>query len=71
MQYKIIDGLKIRYAINDKHRSGRARSSFSARGRRAFYAFLPTWEMFSGLGPVVAVDLPGSVVRKPAGRHGA
>ena len=25
----------------------------------SIYAFLPTWEMFSGLGPLVAVDLPG------------
>jgi pimeloyl-ACP methyl ester carboxylesterase len=56
-RYRNIDGLDIRYARND-----------SARGRpilllspwpESIFAFLPTWKVFSALGPVVAADLPG------------
>jgi pimeloyl-ACP methyl ester carboxylesterase len=57
LQFKTIDGLRIRYA-----------TSGAAIGRsilllspwpESIYAFIPTWEVFSSLGPVVAIDLPG------------
>ncbi len=57
LQYKTIDGLKIRYA-----------ESLVAKGDpilllspwpESIYAFLPTWEVFTALGPVIAIDLPG------------
>jgi pimeloyl-ACP methyl ester carboxylesterase len=57
LQFKTIDGLKIRYA-----------TSGTATGRpilllgtwpESIYTYLPTWDVFAALGPVVAVDLPG------------
>jgi pimeloyl-ACP methyl ester carboxylesterase len=56
MQYKTIDGLQIRFATNDK-RKGEPILLLSPLPE-SILAFLPTWEMFSALGPVVAVDLP-------------
>jgi pimeloyl-ACP methyl ester carboxylesterase len=55
-QYKSIDGLQIRYAMNDKL-DGESILLLSPLPE-SILAFLPTWEMFSALGPVVAVDLP-------------
>ncbi len=55
-QYKSIDGLQIRYAINDKE-DGEPILLLSPLPE-SILAFLPTWEMFSALGPVIAVDLP-------------
>ena len=56
-QFKTIDGLKIRFATNGKP-SGVPILLLSPLPE-SILAFLPTWEMFSALGPVVAVDLPG------------
>ena len=55
-QYKCIDGLQIRYAVNDKL-DGDPILLLSPLPE-SILAFLPTWEMFSALGPVLAVDLP-------------
>jgi pimeloyl-ACP methyl ester carboxylesterase len=55
-QYKIIDGLKIRFAANDKE-DGDPILLLSPLPE-SILAFLPTWDMFSALGPVIAVDLP-------------
>ncbi len=55
-QYKSIDGLQIRYAANDKV-DGDPILLLSPLPE-SILAFLPTWEMFSALGPVIAVDLP-------------
>jgi pimeloyl-ACP methyl ester carboxylesterase len=55
-QYKSIDGLQIRYAVNDKL-DGDPILLLSPLPE-SILAFLPTWEMFSALGPVIAVDLP-------------
>jgi pimeloyl-ACP methyl ester carboxylesterase len=55
-QFKSIDGLQIRYAINDKL-DGDPILLLSPLPE-SILAFLPTWEMFSALGPVIAVDLP-------------
>src|SRR5277367_3818518 len=55
-QFKSIDGLKIRFATNDK-RDGKSILLLSPLPE-SILAFLPTWEMFSALGPVVAVDIP-------------
>jgi pimeloyl-ACP methyl ester carboxylesterase len=56
-QFKTIDGLQIRFAKN-KTKDGDPILLLSP-WPESIYAFLPTWEMFSDLGPVVAVDLPG------------
>ena len=56
MQYKTIDGLKIRYATNDKA-TGDPILMLSPLPE-SILAFLPIWDMISALGPVVAVDLP-------------
>jgi pimeloyl-ACP methyl ester carboxylesterase len=57
LQFETIDGLSIRYATSD-----------SASGDpilllgtwpESILTYLPTWEVFARLGPVVAVDLPG------------
>src|SRR5277367_2753823 len=56
MQYKTIDGLQIRFATNDKT-DGNPILLLSPLPE-SILAFLPTWEMFSALGPVIAVDLP-------------
>jgi len=55
-QYKSIDGLQIRYAVNDKL-DGEPILLLSPLPE-SILAFLPTWEMFSALGPVIAVDIP-------------
>ena len=62
MQHKIIDGLKIRYACSQTAGSvdkGQNPILLLSPWPESIYAFLPTWEMFSELGPLVAVDLPG------------
>src|SRR5580698_6617030 len=56
LQFKSIDGLRIRFATNDK-KSGDPILLLSPLPE-SILAFLPTWDMFSALGPVVAVDLP-------------
>ena len=55
-QYKTIDGLQIRFARNEK-KDGDPILLLSP-WPESIYAFLPTWDTFSELGPVVAVDLP-------------
>jgi pimeloyl-ACP methyl ester carboxylesterase len=55
-QYISIDGLQIRYATNNKV-DGDPILLLSPLPE-SILAFLPTWEMFSALGPVIAVDLP-------------
>jgi pimeloyl-ACP methyl ester carboxylesterase len=55
-QFKTIDGLQIRFAKNEK-RDGDPILLLSP-WPESIYAFLPTWDTFSALGPVVAVDLP-------------
>jgi pimeloyl-ACP methyl ester carboxylesterase len=57
MQFKTIDGLKIRYATGGR-KDGDPILLLSP-WPESIYAFLPTWETFSVLGPLVAVDLPG------------
>jgi pimeloyl-ACP methyl ester carboxylesterase len=56
LQFKTIDKMKIRFASNDKA-DGDPILLLSPLPE-SILAFLPTWEMFSGLGPVIAVDLP-------------
>jgi pimeloyl-ACP methyl ester carboxylesterase len=55
-QYKNIDGLRIRFATNDR-KDGDPILLLSPL-LESILAFIPTWEMFSALGPVIAVDLP-------------
>ncbi len=55
-EYKNIDGLKIRFATNGR-KDGDPILLLSPLPE-SILAFLPTWEMFSALGPVIAVDLP-------------
>jgi len=55
-EYKTIDGLEIRFARNKK-KDGDPILLLSP-WPESIYAFLPTWEIFSELGPVIAVDLP-------------
>src|SRR5271154_5715248 len=55
-QFKKIDGLQIRFATNDQ-KDGEPILLLSPLPE-SILAFLPTWDMFSALGPVVAVDLP-------------
>src|SRR5271156_2822264 len=56
MRFKTIDGLQIRFATNER-KDGDPILLLSPLPE-SILAFLPTWEMFSALGPVVAVDLP-------------
>lgn len=56
MQFKTIDKMKIRFASNGKT-DGDPIVLLSPLPE-SILAFLPTWEMFSALGPVMAVDLP-------------
>jgi len=51
-QFKNIDGLQIRFATNDK-KSGDSILLLSPLPE-SILAFLPTWDMFSALGPVLA-----------------
>jgi pimeloyl-ACP methyl ester carboxylesterase len=55
-EYKTIEGLEIRFARNEK-KDGDPILLLSP-WPESIFAFLPTWDMFSQLGPVVAVDLP-------------
>lgn len=55
-QFKTIDGLHVRFATNGK-KDGHPIVLLSPLPE-SILAFLPTWDMFSALGPVVAVDLP-------------
>src|SRR5277367_683534 len=55
-QFRTIDRMKIRFATNGKT-DGDPILLLSPLPESIF-AFLPTWEMFSALGPLVAVDLP-------------
>jgi pimeloyl-ACP methyl ester carboxylesterase len=55
-QFKTIDGLQIRFAKNEK-KDGDPILLLSP-WPESIYAFLPTWDTFSDMGPVVAVDLP-------------
>ena len=56
MQFQVIDGLRIRFATNDK--KGGDPILLLSPLPESILAFLPTWEIFSALGPVIAVDLP-------------
>jgi pimeloyl-ACP methyl ester carboxylesterase len=56
-QFKTIEGIGIRFATNEKM-DGNPILLLSPLPE-SILAFLPTWEMFSALGRVVAVDLPG------------
>src|ERR1700728_2231555 len=56
MQFRTVDGLRIRFATNKK-KDGDPILLLSPLPE-SILAFLPTWEIFSALGPVVAVDLP-------------
>jgi pimeloyl-ACP methyl ester carboxylesterase len=56
MQFKSIDGLQIRFATNDR-KDGESVLLLSPLPE-SILAFLPTWEMFSALGEVIAVDIP-------------
>jgi len=56
MQFRTVDGLRIRFATNKK-KDGDPILLLSPLPE-SILAFLPTWETFSALGPVVAVDLP-------------
>src|SRR5277367_5585691 len=57
LQFKTIDGLQIRFAANEK--KGGDSILLLSPWPESIYAFLPTWDTFSSLGSVVAVDLPG------------
>jgi pimeloyl-ACP methyl ester carboxylesterase len=56
MQFKTIDRMKIRFASNG--RTDGDPILLLSPLPESILAFLPTWEMFSALGPVIAVDLP-------------
>jgi pimeloyl-ACP methyl ester carboxylesterase len=56
LQFKTIDGLRVRFATNDRS-SGDPILLLSPLPE-SILAFLPTWDALSELGPLVAVDLP-------------
>jgi pimeloyl-ACP methyl ester carboxylesterase len=56
VQFKTIDGLQIRFATNGG-KSGEPILLLSPLPE-SLLAFLPTWDAFSELGPLIAVDLP-------------
>src|ERR1700689_338500 len=56
LQFKTIDGLQIRFATNDR-KDGDPILLLSPLPE-SILAFLPTWDSFSALGPLIAVDLP-------------
>jgi pimeloyl-ACP methyl ester carboxylesterase len=56
LQFRTIDRIKIRFGANGKS-DGEPILLLSPLPE-SILAFLPTWEMFSALGPVTAVDLP-------------
>ena len=66
MQFRTVDGLRIRFAANNK-KDGDPILLLSPLPE-SILAFLPTWEMFSSLGPVVAVDLPAFGQSESRGR---
>jgi pimeloyl-ACP methyl ester carboxylesterase len=55
-EFRTIDGLRIRFATNGK-KDGVPILLLSPLPE-SILAFLPTWDSFSALGPLVAVDLP-------------
>jgi pimeloyl-ACP methyl ester carboxylesterase len=55
-QFKSVDGLQIRFAANNK-KNGDPILLLSPLPE-SILAYLPTWETFSELGPLFAVDLP-------------
>src|ERR1700733_8556390 len=55
-QFKEIDGLNVRFSTNGME--GGEEILLLSPLPESILAFLPTWEMFSALGRVVAVDLP-------------
>jgi pimeloyl-ACP methyl ester carboxylesterase len=55
-KFKKIDGLQIRFATNGRKDDNPI--LLLSPLPESILAFLPTWDMFSALGPVVAVDLP-------------
>jgi len=57
LKFKTIDGLKIRYAFNSETKGEPI--LLLSPWPESIYAYLPTWSIFTRLGPVVAVDLPG------------
>jgi len=57
LQFKTIDGLKIRYATSDATNGDPI--LLLGPWPESIFAYLPTWDTFTALGPVVAVDLPG------------
>jgi pimeloyl-ACP methyl ester carboxylesterase len=57
LQFKTIDGLQIRFAVSEKNDGDPI--LLLSPWPESIYAFLPTWDTFSKLGSVVAVDLPG------------
>jgi len=56
LEFKTIDGLQIRFATNDR-KSGEQIVLLSPLPE-SILAFLPTWDAFSQLGPLIGVDLP-------------
>ena len=54
----VIDGLSIRYAVDRRVSSGTP-ILLTTPFPESVFAFLPVWESFAALGPVIAVDLPG------------
>ncbi len=56
-KYRTVDGLRVRYATSEKA-SGDPILLLSP-WPESIYAYLPTWDVFSSLGPVIAIDLPG------------
>jgi pimeloyl-ACP methyl ester carboxylesterase len=75
LQFKVVDGLRIRFATNGK-RKGDPILLLSPLPE-SILAFLPTWNTFSELGPLLAVDLPAfglsesrAGVRSPEGLGG-
>jgi hypothetical protein len=60
-QFKTIDGLQIRYAASSASH-GDPILPFGTWPER-IYAYLPSWEVFTSLGPVVAADsVTGDVI---------
>lgn len=57
VQWIEVDGLKVRYAKNDKTEGDQI--LLISPWPESIYAFIPTWEAFSALGPVTVIDLPG------------
>jgi pimeloyl-ACP methyl ester carboxylesterase len=57
LQFRTIDRIKIRFATNGNSEGDPI--LLLSPLPESILAFLPTWQMFSALGPVVAVDLPG------------